>query len=577
MSQVYETRIRQSLTLDQRIAGGGEGDIWSVAGQPEVVAKIYHAQAAIPVREAKLRAMIASPPRDDMIPRYGHVSIAWPYDLLYQGNALRGFLMPRLAQSFTIFDIYNPALRKKACPGFNWKYLFHTGVNLSRALEALHARDYVMGDINEGNILVTARALVSLIDTDSYQVRDGSGNVYRCPVGKAEFTPPELQGVPFDQVDRQPEHDYFGLGVLIFLLLMEGNHPFAGVLKRDIQTGEPSNIYCLRQGRFPHLNNPLVGPRPVAPKFDILPPAVQRLMVRCFVDGHRDPKARPSAAEWARALEKAEASLVVCKKDPEHYYARHLRSCPWCKPEPAPQAPTPVPPTPKPILQTPLPAARPPSRSRAARPAPRLHLPALPFKRPRLPGLAAGRYRFHTAWEGLKGLFRSPGRRLTRQIWWQEARFYILGGAAGGVSLFGLVLLMFRYPLWTGYAIGVLTGTLIAAPAFAIAWFSFRGQERSGRVIGLAAVLLGGYLAITQGLRFSALSAAYLGVHHVQAGWLLAASLGIGVFEGTAWGNWRSLVGRRSPALAGLSSLAIAVLPLVGMGSLGLFSLPFTR
>jgi DNA-binding helix-hairpin-helix protein with protein kinase domain len=168
-----------------------------------------------------------------------------------------------------------------------------------------------MGDINEGNILVTSRALVSLIDTDSYQVRDENGTVYRCPVGKPEFTPPELQGVPFDQVDRQPEHDYFGLGVLIFLLLMEGNHPFSGALKRDIQTGEPSNIYCLRQGRFPYQNNPLVGPRPVAPRFEILPPGVQRLMVRCFVSGHREPRARPSAADWARALEKAAASLVT--------------------------------------------------------------------------------------------------------------------------------------------------------------------------------------------------------------------------------------------------------------------------
>ena len=35
---------------------------------------------------------------------------------------------------------------------------------------------------------------------------------------------------------RAPEHDLFGLGVLIFQLLMEGTHPFAGVFKGR---GEP--------------------------------------------------------------------------------------------------------------------------------------------------------------------------------------------------------------------------------------------------------------------------------------------------------------------------------------------------
>ena len=43
---------------------------------------------------------------------------------------------------------------------------------------------------NESNILVTDTALVTLVDTDSFQVREPhNGGVYRCPVGKPEFTP----------------------------------------------------------------------------------------------------------------------------------------------------------------------------------------------------------------------------------------------------------------------------------------------------------------------------------------------------------------------------------------------------
>src|SRR5262249_29326688 len=43
-----------------------------------------------------------------------------------------------------------------------------------------------------------------------------------------EYTPPELMrvGQAFGEFDRNEHHDAFGLGVLIFLLLMDGNHPF---------------------------------------------------------------------------------------------------------------------------------------------------------------------------------------------------------------------------------------------------------------------------------------------------------------------------------------------------------------
>ena len=59
-------------------------------------------------------------------------------------------------------------------------------------MRALHERGYVVGDVNESNILVNRGALVTLIDTDSFQVRSAE-QVYRCRVGKPEYTPPELQ------------------------------------------------------------------------------------------------------------------------------------------------------------------------------------------------------------------------------------------------------------------------------------------------------------------------------------------------------------------------------------------------
>jgi DNA-binding helix-hairpin-helix protein with protein kinase domain len=52
-----------------------------------------------------------------------------------------------------------------------------------------------VGDINPGNVVVSQQAVVKLIDSDSFQVAL-DGRVFRCEVGVAHFTPPELQGNP---------------------------------------------------------------------------------------------------------------------------------------------------------------------------------------------------------------------------------------------------------------------------------------------------------------------------------------------------------------------------------------------
>ena len=229
MNTTYTTPSHQTVLLGELLAQGGEGSVWSVVGRPEV-AKIYHpAITANPnekkLQEAKLATMVANPPRDEMRIRSNHVSITWPTALLYQDSKFSGFLMPRLGESLKVLEVYNPKLRKARYPGFNWKYLVHTALNLSIAVEAIHAKNYVIGDINESNIMVNRQALISLIDTDSFQVIDPAWVIYRCPVGREEFTPPELQGVEFNQINRVPEHDYFGLAVMIFLVITSSGVP----------------------------------------------------------------------------------------------------------------------------------------------------------------------------------------------------------------------------------------------------------------------------------------------------------------------------------------------------------------
>ena len=199
---------------------------------------------------------------------------------------------------------------------------------MAAAVHAVHQHGYVMGDINESGALAGNTALITLVDADSFQIRDPrSGRVYRCEVGKPDFTPPELQGKYLGSVDRSVEHDHFGLAVIIFRLLMEGTHPFDGKFEGY---GDPPPLESrISSGHFPHGRKRVPwSPKPVAPPFEIVHPTLRQLSIRCFEDGHQNPRVRPDAQTWAMASLEAESALAVCKKNPQHLFGDHLRACP---------------------------------------------------------------------------------------------------------------------------------------------------------------------------------------------------------------------------------------------------------
>lgn len=312
---------------------GGEARIYGLLNDPYLVAKVYHKPTEEKIQ--KLFLMLNNPP-DNYISVQKLASIAWPIDLLYiQNNGSQqivGFLMPRVTGMKSLINFYNPGIRRRYNPLFNYRYLLRAARNLSTAVNTLHVRGYVIGDINESNILVSDTALVVLVDTDSFQVRDiQRGIVYRCPVGKPEFTPPELQNKKFAEIDRLPEHDSFGLAVLIFQMLMEGTHPFAGVYRGS---GDPPPYEeRIAFGHFPYSKDrrvPYVPPKN-APPFEILNPNIRQLFRKCFEAGHKDPSQRPDARTWQEALNNAEHELIKCSVNEQHFYGNHLKSCPWCE------------------------------------------------------------------------------------------------------------------------------------------------------------------------------------------------------------------------------------------------------
>lgn len=328
---VLRTDQGEQLLLGPRLFGGGEGTIHGVAGNDTKVVKLYHAQNRTPDREAKLKAMLTHPPRDDTQRAFGHPSLTWPERVLYADGRFVGYGMTYITNAWPLVEAYNPTLRARKGRPFNWRILYHAAANLAKAVNALHVHGYIVGDLNQNNLLVNKDALITLVDTDSFQVRDGrDGRIFYPKVGMPDFTPPELYGKQLATTARSWYHDAFGLAVMIFMILMEGNHPFTGYPRSGIATGALIFQDNIQKGIFPYDPASGYAPPPGAPPFSMLPPGLQALFRQAFVTAHIAPGARPSPLVWIDELDNNRALLVECRRDRRHVYSSHQTDCPWC-------------------------------------------------------------------------------------------------------------------------------------------------------------------------------------------------------------------------------------------------------
>jgi len=339
------------INLGTKLGEGGEAAVFLLNGEPDKVVKIFKPEK-FAYYEPRLKEMVVHPPEDQtrkLTPP--HVSIAWAERMVYDNKQFVGYIMPLVGKAPDIFRIYSPKLRNQDYPNFDWRMLHHTACNLAIAVNAYHAAGYVIGDLNSKNVKVHSNAMVTMVDTDSIQVKTAAGQILRCPVGVAEYTSPEMQGLDFKSVDRDKYHDAFALSVMIFQLLMEGYHPFSGIPTRpNPQVTDPANLYCIKNGIYPYdPQNGWFSPPKFAPDYACLHPEVRALFDRCFKKASPNTRTnRPLPLDWYHALSKAESELKQCQN--KHYYLPSYGQCPWCKREAA-LGPRPKP-KPKTVVKT---------------------------------------------------------------------------------------------------------------------------------------------------------------------------------------------------------------------------------
>ncbi|MBF0477563.1 MAG: hypothetical protein HQK59_17415, partial [Deltaproteobacteria bacterium] len=326
MAYLIDAADGRQIELRRKISSGGQGSIWTT-DRPGCVAKVYHSFD----RDChkKLEIMLKNRP-DDPTAGQNHISIAWPVTLLNDHRKrFEGFLMPGVPKGLSLVSVYNPKLRKVKAPGFDWYYLHTAALNVAIIMKSVHEMGYVIGDIKQDNLLINDQALMTIIDTDSFQVTDPqSRRTFVCPVGSDGYTPPELLGKDFAKVTRTEVHDRFGLGVLIHLLLF-GYHPFFGQWKGR---GEPPDQNeLIAKGHWPYAPASKLVPGPLSIPIDTVHQDLQKCFRRCFADGHAHPKARPTADEWRLALRAAILDLNDCAHSAGHWYLKGAKKCYWCE------------------------------------------------------------------------------------------------------------------------------------------------------------------------------------------------------------------------------------------------------
>ncbi len=318
-------------------AGGGEGSIYKLNERSDLVAKVYRPDLRTQTQLNKLNTMISSVPagkKDWAL----NGQVAWPVSLIFDANnKFIGFLMKRVDNAAKINILYSYDSRND----HPWKWYIQAAQNLCAAVNSVHTLGHCIGDLNPANICVDAKAIVTLVDTDSYHIKAPNGTTYRCNVCMPPYVPSEIhklmkEGVNLRTTTRKTfsiETDLFALAVHVFALLMNGSHPYACTVPGGGSASQFGLVPNIINAYFPFVKSAeRVDVPKYAPYLGILPEKIKRLFIRAFSpsQGGLNPSMRPSAVEWYDALEELDGSLKQCPSNLNHQYWNGNTECPWC-------------------------------------------------------------------------------------------------------------------------------------------------------------------------------------------------------------------------------------------------------
>jgi len=261
---------RPILDVDERqlLGEGGEGRVFAI--DSDRVVKIYHPNLpGLAARRHKLRAL------HGLRATLGATRLVLPDATCIDGHGdVVGYTMRRIDGAR---ELYQLSARRPA--GVGALTLLPTLAGLLQTLNGLHHHGVVVGDLNDGNVLVAddGRGDAWLIDTDSVQVQG-----LPCTVAHERTLDPRLYGVDLTTTTAfSVDSDHYALRVLLFQALC-GVHPYGGV------HAKLPTLVRRAEARHSVLRGDVALPK-TARSLAALPDALRADFVRAFDDDVRAP------------------------------------------------------------------------------------------------------------------------------------------------------------------------------------------------------------------------------------------------------------------------------------------------
>ncbi len=315
------------------IGTGGEGSVFKLAKNPNILVKVYNKRALdrMPDIELKIRTMVKNKP--GLLEYKGLTIIAWPSYVVYDENKnFIGYVMRKVQAKNQLSHVITPGLQKKNFPNLSWYDRLVVAINLSKVMSYLHQNSTVIGDINTSDFFVYPGFEIGLVDTDSFQVIDEK-RIFNCKVFTPDYTPVEVieqTKIASGSVQRKPDHDNYGLAILIFQIIMMGVHPFSARMKSLMGFDGNAINYNMEKQILPYatLNQNIRPPKSAMP-FSFLPKNIQNLLISAFAKKIKGVD-RPTAKQWVEGLQEVKVNIKKCKRNKSHYYPDHFSKCPIC-------------------------------------------------------------------------------------------------------------------------------------------------------------------------------------------------------------------------------------------------------
>lgn len=277
------TNNHGSLTLGKRLGGGKEGSVYSV--NDSHVVKIFSQNSNTTQKVAKLKQLIRN--------ALNYPGICAPIDLVFDSNGdVVGYLMEK-ANGVPLTTFISRPVFLSHFPNWKKRDVVQLALTILDKFNFLHSRGILMGDASLENLLVTSSTEVYFVDVDSYQI----GNL-PCTVGRPEFSPPELMKfTDYHEFLRNKGNENFSIAVLIFYLMVLGQHPYKQPGNMPIQD-------CIKGMLFPYPLGALKGnnipPGPWRYMWSHLPSSIKKALFHTFTKGGEFSRTadRLSAADW---------------------------------------------------------------------------------------------------------------------------------------------------------------------------------------------------------------------------------------------------------------------------------------